>query len=225
MGDGLAGAPGDENVGALLRGGPGSGPSLRELRKARTSASIATAALELFAARGYAAVTVSEVAAAAGVGERTLYRYFADKDDLLFSDDEALRDVLGSAIQQQPGGVAPFSALRNASAAVARALEDRREEVARRTHVIAGSPALTARERAKHAAWEELLAEGLHRRGLAGAEAALLGRITVACFDEALTRWVAQDDPRRTLELELDATFTRLVDLVAAADPGRSPGP
>ncbi|HYM58762.1 MAG TPA: TetR/AcrR family transcriptional regulator [Solirubrobacteraceae bacterium] len=185
-------------------------PSLREERKVRTSASIAAAALELFATRGYAAVTVAEVAAAARVGERTLYRYFADKEDLLFAEDEGWRASLRAAIEQQPAGEPPFTVLRGASATVARALEDRREEVRRRAEVIASAPALAARERAKHAAWEEVLAEGLRERGVAAGEARLLGRIAVACYDEALTRWLAQDGPQRTLGAELDAAFAEL---------------
>lgn len=190
-------------------------PSLREQRKARTSAGIASAALELFAARGYAAVTVGEVAAASGVGERTLYRYFADKDDLLFGEDEQMRAALRSAIEQQPGGQPPFTVLRAAAAAVARTLQDRREEVARRARVIASSSALSARERAKRVAWEAVLAQALSERGVAPAEATLLGRIGVACHDQALSRWLEQDPPRRSLDLELDATFDQLAVLVA----------
>lgn len=189
-------------------------PSLREQHKADTRARIAAAALHLFAERGYAGVTVGEVAAAAGVGERTLYRYFADKDDLLFAEDEQMRAALRSAMEHQPDGQAPFTVLREASATVARSLEERRDEVARRAEVIAASPALTARERAKHAAWEVVLAQGLTRRGTDPIEAALLGRIAVMCYDEAMTHWLAQSDPRRALDRELEATFTRLAALV-----------
>lgn len=200
-------------------------PTLREQRKARTSASIASAAVELFAARGYAAVTVSEVAAAAGVGERTLYRYFADKEDLLFADDEQMRAALHSAIEQQPGGQPPLSVLREVSVAVARA-QGMREEMARRARIIAVSPALTARERAKKAAWEVVLAKGMSRRGVPPAQAALLGRIGVACYDEALSRWLGRDPPHRTLALELEATFTQLAALVGeGADEVAQPRP
>lgn len=190
-------------------------PSLREERKVRTSAAIAAAALELFAERGFDAVTVGEVAAAARVGERTLYRYFADKDDLLFGEDEAFRADLRSALDQQPAGRPPLAALRGASVVVVRSLQDRRNEVARRAQVIASSPALTARERAKRAAWEAVLAEGLAGRGVAPAEAALLGRVTVACFDEAMTRWLAHGQAGRSLAAELDETFGQLAALVA----------
>ena len=189
-------------------------PSLREQRKADTSARIATAALELFAERGYADVTVGEVAAAAGVGERTLYRYFADKDDLLFAGDEQMRAALGSAMDQQPDGRAPFTVLLEAGVAVARTLEDRRDEVARRADIISASPALTARERAKHVTWEAVLARSLVRRGVDPVEAALLGRVAVVCYDEAMARWLAQEGPRRALEPELEATFARLAALV-----------
>jgi AcrR family transcriptional regulator len=192
--------------------------SLREERKVRTSATIAAAALELFAAHGYAAVTVGEVAAAAGVGERTLYRYFADKQDLLCAEDQNFRVSLRSALKRQPEGQPPFTVLRGASALVARALEQRREEVARRAQVIAGSPALTARERAKHAAWEVVLAQGLSQRGVTPAEAALLGRIAVACYQEALTRWLAHDQPHQTLQIELELVFRQLAALVTTAD-------
>ena len=190
-------------------------PSLREQRKVRTSASIASAALELFAEQGYAAVTVGKVAAAAGVGERTLYRYFADKADLLFVEDEQLRATLRSALEQQPDGQPPFTMLRAASAAVARVLQGRREQVARRARVNASSTALSARDRAKRGAWEALLADELSRLGVPPAQAALLGRIGVACHDQALTRWLEQDRPRRSLDGELDAAFTQLASLAA----------
>jgi AcrR family transcriptional regulator len=185
-------------------------PSLREERKVRTGKAIAAAALDLFALRGYAAVTVAEVAGAARVGERTLYRYFADKEDLLFGEDDDFRAALRTAIEDQPAGEPPFTVLRGAGATVARALQDRREEVRRRGEVIASAPALAARERAKHADWEAVLADGLCQRGVAAGEARLLGRIAVACYNEALTRWLAQDGPHRTLEAELDAAFAEL---------------
>lgn len=130
-------------------------------------------------------VTLAEVAAAARVGERTLYRYFADKEDLLFAEDAAWRAQLRAAIEQQPAGEPPFAVLRGASATAAAALEDRRDEVRRRGEVIASAPALTARERAKHAAWEAVLADAFRERGAGAGEARLLGRIGVACYDEA----------------------------------------
>ena len=185
-------------------------PSLREERKVRTSAAIGAAALELFATRGYAAVTVAEVAAAARVGERTLYRYFADKEDLLFAEDETWRESLRSALAQQPVGATPLAVLRGAAATVADGFEGRREEARRRGEVIARAPALAARERAKHAAWERVLAEGLAERGVPAGEARLLGRVVVACFDEAMERWLGSGRGRRRLGTELSRAFDEL---------------
>lgn len=52
-----------------------------------------------------------------------------------------------------------------------------------------------ARERGKRVAWEATIAEALVDRGVAAAEARLLARITVACYDEAMARWLARDGP------------------------------
>lgn len=185
-------------------------PSLREARKVRTRAAIADAALELFAARGYDAVAVAEVAAAAGVGERTLYRYFADKEDLLFSEDGGFQDRLREALERQPSGQPPFAVLRSASADLTRMFEERREDVRRRGKVIAGAGALSARERAKQAAWETIIADELEGRGTPGGQARLLGRVAVACYGEATTRWLASEGPQHTLGVELDAAFDEI---------------
>lgn len=190
--------------------------SLRQERKLRTKQAIAAAALHLFALRGYANITVPEIAAAAKVGERTLYRYYADKEELLFAEDEDLHAALRAGIERQPVRDAPFTVLRAASLAVARTLQDRREDVRRRAEVIADSPALAARQQSKHAAWAVVLADGLAGRGVGTGEATLLGRVAVACFDEAMTRWLAQKGAGSTFVAELDATFNQLGILVLA---------
>ena len=89
-----------------------SEPGLRERKKARTHHAISEAAIALFLQRGYDAVSVSEIAAAAEVSKRTLFSYFPSKDELVlhrFADhqDEAARVVRG-----RPPGVSPLDALR-----------------------------------------------------------------------------------------------------------------
>lgn len=184
--------------------------SLREQRKARTQADLAAAALDLFGRHGFADVTMTDIAAAAGVGERTLYRYFADKAELLFTEDEALRAGLRAAILARPAAERPFVALRAASLAVAEWLQEREDMVRQRAVVIAGAPPLAARERAKHAAWEVVLVEALRDRGVSTTEARLLARLTVACYDEAMERWLAATDPGPTLPAELERVFAEL---------------
>jgi AcrR family transcriptional regulator len=90
-----------------------SEPGLRERKKARTHRAISEAAIALFLERGYDAVSVSEIAAAAEVSKRTLFSYFPTKDELVlhrFADhqDEAARVVRG-----RPPDMTPLDALRD----------------------------------------------------------------------------------------------------------------
>ncbi len=200
-------------------------PTLRERKKIRTREAIGAAALRLFAERGYAAVTIGDVAAAAEVGERTVFRYFGDKEDLLFGEDEAFRAALASALAGRPEGEAPVEMVAGASAAVAAALAGRREEVAARLAVIRATPALQARERAKHAGFESVVADGLAARGVARPAARLLARVGVGCYDEAVERWLADEDADAPgLAGHLRRALTELRDLLAEAEAAPASG-
>jgi AcrR family transcriptional regulator len=86
---------------------------LRERKKAQTRQDIAGAAMELFSERGFDAVTVAEVADAAGVSEKTVFNYFPAKEDLVFPDGERRLGVLLDGIRNRPSGasiVEPFRA-------------------------------------------------------------------------------------------------------------------
>lgn len=90
----------------------------REAHKIATRRAIQDAADALFDARGYAATTVRDIADAAGVTERTFFRYFAGKESLLVKDIEAWLPVLGDAIRHEPADAKPLDAIRNAVAAL-----------------------------------------------------------------------------------------------------------
>ncbi len=192
-------------------------PTLRQERKTLIAAEIAAAALELFTRHGFAPVTMADIATAAGVSQRTLYRYVTDKEELLFGDDEAFRATLHAAVVHRPPGEHPFTALRAASKSAATVLEGRRADVARRAAIIATTPALLARERVKHAAWETVLADAVLERGVPTTRARLLGRITVACYDEATTRWLENTGRAPTLTTALKQAFDDVESLSALA--------
>jgi AcrR family transcriptional regulator len=92
---------------------PGRTTGLRERKKAQTRDAIIEAALDLFERKGYDETTVEEIAAAADVSERTFFRYFDSKMDVVMADkhrDQTLEEV----IDQRPAHESPIEAFRNA---------------------------------------------------------------------------------------------------------------
>src|SRR2546426_78477 len=79
-------------------------PGLRERKKQRTRETIARAAHELFAERGYHASTLPDIAEAADVSTRTIFAYFPSKEDILFSDFPVMKDALAQALAERPEG-------------------------------------------------------------------------------------------------------------------------
>src|SRR5438132_5256373 len=79
-------------------------PGLRERKKQRTRETIARAAHELFAERGYHATTLPDIAEAADVSTRTIFAYFPSKEDILFSDFPLMKDTLERALAERPAG-------------------------------------------------------------------------------------------------------------------------
>jgi AcrR family transcriptional regulator len=122
---------------------------LRARKKEQTRRAIAEAAGKLFAERGFDAVTVAEVARAADVSEGTVFNYFPTKEDLVYDQMEVFEAVLIDTVRQRPPGESVFSAFRGVVLGRSRGLEDenRGEIIAKAARLIAGSPALQARER------------------------------------------------------------------------------
>src|SRR5438552_18301182 len=77
---------------------------LRERKKQRTRETIARAARELFAERGYHATTLPDIAEAADVSTRTIFAYFPSKEDILFSDFALMEQALAQALAERPEG-------------------------------------------------------------------------------------------------------------------------
>src|SRR3954466_4222386 len=75
--------------------------SLRELKRARTRQALVNAAVELFERDGYEQTTIADIAAAAEVGTRTFFGYFASKEDLLFPETDARLRAAVDAIAER----------------------------------------------------------------------------------------------------------------------------
>ncbi|MBC8138566.1 MAG: TetR family transcriptional regulator [Fibrella sp.] len=169
------------------------------------------AALELFSERGYDRTTASEIAARAGVTERTFFRHFPDKREVLFDGQARLRAALTGAIAQAPDGLQPLELLYWALQSIEQLMEDNRAFAVPRQQVIASTPALQERELAKIAALTENLAMALRHRGVDERRATLAAEIGMASFCYAVASWFA--DPSHRLNVHLDHAFDEICKL------------
>src|SRR6266404_5432855 len=87
-------------------------PGLRQSKKQRTRETIARAARELFAERGYHATTLPDIAEAADVSTRTIFAYFPSKEDILFADFPLMKEALARALAERPEGVDALETVR-----------------------------------------------------------------------------------------------------------------
>src|SRR5579862_2090425 len=126
------------------------------------------AALELYGERGYDQTTVAEIAKRAGLTERTFFRYFADKREVLFYGAGMLQDGLVQRIEDAPAGLAPIDAVGAALEAVADSIfEERRDRARQRQVIVTATPELLERELIKMATLSVAVAGALRRRGVA----------------------------------------------------------
>ncbi len=150
------------------------------------------AALALYGERGFDRTTVAEIAARAGVTERTFFRHFADKREVLFPPEgsQHLQEILVKAVAAAPASLSPLDAVAVGLAAVGAPLQERRALVHHRAAIIAATPELRERELIKLAAWSAALSDPLQQRGLSDAAAHLTAEVAIAVFRIAFARWV-----------------------------------
>jgi len=150
------------------------------------------AALELYGERGYDQTTVAEIAKRAGLTERTFFRHFADKREVLFYGARMLQDSLVRVIADAPTGLPPIDAVGASLEAVAGQLEERRDLARQRQAIVAATPELLERELIKLASLSAALAGALRRRGVTDPAAILAAEAGVAVFRVAFQRWTSQ---------------------------------
>src|SRR5436189_1376435 len=103
------------------------------------------AAMALYSERGFENTTVAEIAERAGLTERTFFRHFADKREVLFGGSSVLRDLLEREVTEAPAGAAPFDAVATALEAAGAVLQPRRAHARQRQAVITATPELRER--------------------------------------------------------------------------------
>jgi len=149
------------------------------------------AALELYRERGFEQATVAEIAQRAGLTERTFFRYFADKREVLFGGQSTLNELFVTGVAATPAEASPLDAVAAALDAAAGLLEQRRELARQRQAVIAANPALQERELIKLASLAAAVADALRQRGVTEPAASLTAEAGIAVFKVAFERWVS----------------------------------
>jgi AcrR family transcriptional regulator len=186
-----------------------TGVDLREQRRERNAREIQQAAMSLFAARGYAAVTVEDIALEAGISERTFFRYFASKDHLLVAEAGRRIEVIHESLVRQPEDLAAWQALRNAVLDQSASEDEVGRNAAIWAHLTKEAPALLAKM-IMHGALEgthNIEVELARRLGVPATDALpdVMMRVTLAAVQSSYLRWLDDDGAGS------------LVDLTAAA--------
>jgi AcrR family transcriptional regulator len=156
---------------------------------------LAQAALKLYGERGFEQTTAAEIAARAGLTERTFFRHFADKREVLFWGAAELQDRLVNAVVSAPESAAPIDAIAAALAAAAELFQGRREGSRQRQAIITANAELRERELIKLATLAAALAGALRSRGTGEPAASLAAEAGIGVFKVAFERWVGDSAP------------------------------
>lgn len=190
-------------------------PSLRERKQLRTREAILDAAMSLFAEHGFDGVTVNDIAARAEVGRTTFFRYFTDKQELLFADDDQIEQVMVSAVDTAAAPHAPIGSSLDVAIEITRAgllaltdvIVGRAGWMPLRERLIAAHPALTARALVKEREYATIAVARLMAHGATLETAALAVGVATACYQTAQATTAATPEH---LTKATDAAFTRL---------------
>lgn len=140
------------------------GPRLLERRRQLVRTDLARVAIALFAERGFDEVTVDDIAQAAGISQRTFFRYFSTKDEVVLEYERHLLRRLLAAFDERPAAEGAVTALREAFQSTSHVEEADRSEVVRRGRILESAPALQARADGERVAERRALAERVAAR-------------------------------------------------------------
>jgi AcrR family transcriptional regulator len=180
------------------------------------------AAIELFSTQGFAATTVPQIAARAGLTTRTFFRHFADKREVLYGGDE-IPELATKLIMDAPASLDPATLLISGLQTVAETrFEGRREEIRLRRAIIRSDEGLRERDLRKRADLGEAIRAGFTGRGVDATTAVLLAETAVTVIQVALEEWLDSGD-RTLFEVMQDAIGSLQATL--ATFPPFPPGP
>ncbi len=152
----------------------------------------------LFVEHGYERTTVEQIAAAAGVTERTFFRHFPDKEEVLFDEDAELLALLRQHLADEMGRAGPadpVAAARAAVRALAQHFDGDHARHRQRARVLGNVPSLRARQLLKQQAWSDSLVEELVSAGVPVRTAAAAVGVAATGLQLAYAEWVGKARP------------------------------
>jgi AcrR family transcriptional regulator len=182
----------------------GTRTSLRERSRQLATREILQTALRLFVEQGYDETPIAQIALEAGVSQRTLFRYFGTKEDLLGGNEHQFGQVLMSAVSEQPADADAWVALRAGVAAV-QTLHDSREQALQRFRLLNSTPSLRAGWLEKRLRFQTDLLPLVKERMDPGPGADARARAVIgtvfACLEAASTTWVESGGKGNVMDL------------------------
>lgn len=195
--------------------------SLRERKQRKTRQAIIDTAMALFAEQGFDTVTVSDIAAGAEVGRTTFFRYFADKQELLFADDEEILQAVTESIDTAARRIAPIGDCLEDALSATRAglhtLSLSAEPTAwlpLRARLIRDTPALAERNLLKERRYMRAAVRLLVQHGSTVETATLAVGIAAACYWTAHATTASTPEP---LAAAMESALQRVTRLDGAA--------
>jgi len=178
--------------------------------------------LHLFAEQGFERTTVAEIAAAAEVTERTFFRHFDDKREVLFAGQEDFVAMFLDPIVAAPAGTPTLELVSRALEGTAALFTDERRAWSRmRQPIIEAEPSLRERELGKLATLTVRIGEALRERGIGEPGATLAAEMTVTVFHLSFQQWIAPGEDR-SLQALTRERLDALTALVAPSPNGRT---
>jgi AcrR family transcriptional regulator len=175
------------------------------------------AALELFATRGFEQTTATEIAQSVGLTERTFFRHFSDKREVLFYGQQLLVEAFLAGIDTAPPDASPIEIVASALQSAASFFPDERRPHSRiRQSVIDQNPALQERERHKLASIATTVADALRARGVDEVAATLAAESGATVFAIAFAQWIREDQQRSLADIAAEV-LRELLTLTATA--------
>ena len=162
-------------------------PGLRERRKRQLKSELSRQAILLFTQKGFEHTTIDDIVDPLAVSKRTLFRYFATKEDLVFAWYEELTDELVRALEARPKAEAPFASVCATLLSLLHYYDEDPKWALAMTRLSKATPGLVGKSFEKRSIWERELAKVLARRLPDTAARDLTARVTVAAALAAFT--------------------------------------